>query len=132
VPALVPSYLIELARRSNGCWWTIPALVHRPSVAYDGINIGIIRRHPAQKEPNYPLIISVGIGKRGATMTQVFCESYVHAILDQAAGHQSMSRDDFYRLFRGHITAGFRAEVDEASLRYFKRKRTLVPAKFAA
>jgi hypothetical protein len=65
-------------------------------------------------------------------MTQVFCESYVHAILDQAARHQSMSRDDFYRLFRGHITAGFRAEVDEASLRYFKRKRTLVPAKFAA
>jgi hypothetical protein len=65
-------------------------------------------------------------------MIQVFCESYVRAILDQAAGQQSMSRDDFYRLFSGHIGAGLRAEVDEASLRYFKRKRTLLSAKFAA
>jgi hypothetical protein len=65
-------------------------------------------------------------------MIQIFCESYVCAILDRAAGHQSMSRDDFYRLFRVHITAGFRAEVDEASLRYFKRKRTPVHAKSAA
>jgi hypothetical protein len=65
-------------------------------------------------------------------MIQVFCEGYVHAILDQAAGHQSMSRDDFYSLFRGHITAGLRAEVDEASCRYFARKRTPVHAKSAA
>jgi hypothetical protein len=65
-------------------------------------------------------------------MMQVFCESYVRAILEQVAGHQSMSRDDFYRLFRGHITAGFRAEVDEASLRYFTRKRNPVHAKSAA
>ena len=65
-------------------------------------------------------------------MIQVFSESYVRAILDQMAGHQSMSRDDFYRLFRGHITAGFRAEVDEASLRYFTRKRNPVHAKSAA
>jgi hypothetical protein len=65
-------------------------------------------------------------------MIQVLCESYVRAILDQAAGQQSMSRDDFYRFFRGHIAAGLRAEVDEASLRYFKRKRTPVHAKPAA
>jgi hypothetical protein len=69
---------------------------------------------------------------QGATMIQVFCESYVRAILDQMAGHQSMSRDDFYRLFRGHIIAGFRAEVDEASLRYFTRKRNPAHAKSAA
>ena len=67
---------------------------------------------------------------QGATMIQVFCESYVRAIRDQAAGQQSMSRDDFYRFFRGHIAAGLRAEVDEASLRYFKR--TPVHAKSAA
>jgi hypothetical protein len=65
-------------------------------------------------------------------MIQVFCERSVHAILDQAVGHQSMSRDDFYRIFRGHIAAGFRAEVDEASYRYFARKRTLLSAKLAA
>jgi hypothetical protein len=65
-------------------------------------------------------------------MIQVLCESYVRAILDQAAGQQSMSRDDFYRFFRGHISAGLRAEVDEASLRYFKRKSTPVHAKSAA
>jgi hypothetical protein len=65
-------------------------------------------------------------------MIQVFCERYVRAMLDQAAGHQSMSRDDFYNLFRGHIAAGFRAEVDEASRRYFARKRTPVHAKSAA
>jgi hypothetical protein len=35
-------------------------------------------------------------------MIQVFCESYVRAILDQAAGQQSMSRDDFYRFPRSH------------------------------
>jgi hypothetical protein len=65
-------------------------------------------------------------------MIQIFCERYVRAILDQAAGHQSMSRDDFYSLFRGYITAGFRAEVDEASRRYFAWKRTPVHAKSAA
>jgi len=62
-------------------------------------------------------------------MTQVFSESYIRAILDQAARQKSMSRDDFYRFFRGYITAGLRAEVDEASFRYFKRKRTLLSAK---
>jgi hypothetical protein len=65
-------------------------------------------------------------------MIQLFCESYVRAILDQAAGQQGMSRDEFYRLFRGHITAGFRAEVDEASHRYFTRRRSPVHAKSAA
>jgi hypothetical protein len=65
-------------------------------------------------------------------MIHVFCERYVRAILDRAAGHQSMSRDDFYSLFRGYITAGFRAEVDEASRRYFSLKRTPVDAKSAA
>jgi hypothetical protein len=65
-------------------------------------------------------------------MIQVFCESHVRAILDQAAGQQSMSRDDFYGFFRGHITAGLRAEVDEASLRYFTRKRNPVHGKSAA
>jgi hypothetical protein len=65
-------------------------------------------------------------------MIQVFCERYVRAILDQTTGHPSMSRDDFYSLFRGHIAAGFRAEVDEASRRYFARKRTPVHAKSAA
>ena len=69
---------------------------------------------------------------KGATVIQLFCESYVRAILDQVAGQQSMSRDDFYRLFRGHLTAGFRAEVDEASHRYFARKRNPVHAKSAA
>jgi hypothetical protein len=65
-------------------------------------------------------------------MILVLCESYVCAILDQAAGQPSMSRDDFYRLFRGYITGGFRAEVDEASLRYFIRKRSPVHPKAAA
>jgi hypothetical protein len=69
---------------------------------------------------------------KGATVIQLFCETYVRAILDQAAGQQSMSRDDFYRFFRGHIIAGLRAEVDEASLRYFTRKRSPVHAKPAA
>jgi len=64
-------------------------------------------------------------------MIQVLCESYVRAILNQATGQPSMSRDDFYRLFRGHVTAGFRAEVDEASFRYFKKKRNPVHAKSA-
>jgi hypothetical protein len=53
---------------------------------------------------------------KGATVIQLFCESYVRAMLDRAAGEQNMSRDDFYRLFRGHITAGFRPEVDEAPI----------------
>jgi hypothetical protein len=65
-------------------------------------------------------------------LIQLFSESYVRAILDHAAGQQSLSRDDFYRLFRGYIAAGFRAEVDEASHRYFARKRNPVHAKSAA
>jgi len=70
--------------------------------------------------------------EEGANMIQTFCESHVRAILDQAARQQCMSRDDFYRFFRGHITAGLRAEVDEASLRYFTRRRNPVHAKSAA
>jgi len=68
----------------------------------------------------------------GAVMMQVLCEVYVQAILDQAADQSSMSRDDFYRLFRGYLVAGFRAEVDEAAFQYFKKKRSPVHPKFAA
>jgi hypothetical protein len=32
-------------------------------------------------------------------MIQVFCESHVRAILDQAARQQNMSRDEFYLFF---------------------------------
>jgi len=44
----------------NDCWWTIAALVHRPSLTMV-TNIGIFRRHRAQKEPDYLLTITVGI-----------------------------------------------------------------------
>jgi hypothetical protein len=74
----------------------------------------------------------LGIEKWGVFMIRIFSENYVRAILDQVADHHSMSRDDFYRLFRGHITAGFRAEVDEASHRYFARKRNPMHAQSAA
>ena len=57
-------------------------------------------------------------------MIPVFDESYVREILDEADSRpQPLSRDDFYRLFRPDTAAGYMAEVEEASRRYFAKRR---------
>jgi hypothetical protein len=43
-----------------------------------------------------------------------------------------LSRDEFYRLFRPSLTAGYWPEVDEAARRHFTEKRNPVHAKSAA
>jgi hypothetical protein len=45
----------------------------------------------------------------------VFNEDYVREI--------QLARDDFYKLCRPDMTAGFQPEVDEAARRYFTKKR---------
>jgi hypothetical protein len=65
-------------------------------------------------------------------MMQVFHIDYVLEVLAEAESRQSLSRDEFYRLFRHDINAGFRPEVDEAARRYFAWKKTPVHAKSAA
>jgi hypothetical protein len=56
---------------------------------------------------------------RGVAMIQVFHDDYVLEILAEAESHRRLSRDEFYKLFRHDISAGFQPEVDEAARRYF-------------
>ena len=67
----------------------------------------------------------------GVTM-MLFHDDYVLEILAEAENRRGLSRDEFYRLFRHDINAGFRPEVDEAARRYFAWKKTPVHAKSAA
>jgi hypothetical protein len=62
----------------------------------------------------------------GVTMMPVFHDDYVLEILAEAEGRPSLSRNEFYKLFRHDINAGFRPEVDEAARRYFTRELTPV------
>jgi hypothetical protein len=60
-------------------------------------------------------------------MVPVFREQYVQDVLREAAGWpQGLSRNDFYRVFRRDVAAGFQPEVDEAAHRYFTKRRTPV------
>jgi hypothetical protein len=68
----------------------------------------------------------------GVVMIPMFHENYVREILDEAAHRGRLSRDEFYRLFRPRLTAGYWPEVDEAARRYFTEKRNPVHAKSAA
>jgi hypothetical protein len=62
-------------------------------------------------------------------MMPVFREQYVQDVLREAAGWpQGLSRNDFYRVFRRDVAAGFQPEVDEAAHRYFTKRRTPVHA----
>jgi hypothetical protein len=55
----------RLPGRPMPVWSAHAALVHRPSAAYDVINIGILRRQLAQKQSDYPLTMPVGIREEG-------------------------------------------------------------------
>jgi hypothetical protein len=83
---------------------------------------------PALKEPDNLLTILVG----RVVVIPMFHEIYVREILDEAAHRGRLSRDEFYRLFRPSLSAGYWPEVDEAARRYFTQKRNPVHAKSAA
>jgi hypothetical protein len=55
----------------------------------------------------------------------LFHDDYVLEILAEAESHPGLSSDEFYRLFRHEISAGFRPEVDEAARRYYATEETL-------
>jgi hypothetical protein len=56
-----------------------------------------------------------------------FNEEYVREILDGAKKlDRRLSRDEFYRICRPDVAAGYRAEVDEAASRYFSKKHSFM------
>jgi hypothetical protein len=71
---------------------------------------------------NYIIIISGVSLQKGVAKIPVFNEDYVREILEEVAvRRRGLSRDDFDRLCRPDMTAGFQPEVDEASRGYFTK-----------